>query len=147
MIPYINGKAVEDPDILPRQAKHKMTLYNVFIDRFYDGDTLNQPDPLDSVLPPAQYLGGDISGLIHQLNNGYFDSKINSKIELDPKNKNFGKVVYNIKKGNQYYLDSIKTDIKSKELDSIYELNKPKTKRHRNTQHATPPPAPTWCPR
>ena len=60
-------------------------------------------------------------------NNGYFDSKINSKIELDPKNKNFGKVVYNIKKGNQYYLDSIKTDIKSKELDSIYELNKPKT--------------------
>ena len=60
-------------------------------------------------------------------NNGYFDSKINSKIELDPKNKNFGKVVYNIKKGNQYYLDSIKTDIKSKELDSIYELNRPKT--------------------
>ena len=60
-------------------------------------------------------------------NNGYFDSKINSKIELDPKNKNFGKVVYNIIKGNQYYLDSIKTDIKSKELDSIFELNKPKT--------------------
>ena len=61
VLSYINGKAVQDPANLPRQAKHKMTLYNVFIDRFYDGDTLNQPVPLDSVLPPAQYLGGDLS--------------------------------------------------------------------------------------
>ena len=84
LIPYINGNAVEDPTILPRQAKHKMTLYNVFIDRFYDGDTLNQPEPLDSVLPPAQYLGGDISGLIHQLNNGYFDSLGINTIWISP---------------------------------------------------------------
>ena len=60
-------------------------------------------------------------------NNGYFDSKITSKIELDLKNKNFGNVIYNIQKGNQYYLDSIKTDIKSNDLDSIYESNKSKT--------------------
>ncbi len=60
-------------------------------------------------------------------NNGYFDSKITSKIELDLKNKNFGNVIYNIQKGNQYYLDSIKTDIISNDLDSIYESNKSKT--------------------
>ena len=84
LIPYINGKAVQDPAILPRQAKHKMTLYNVFIDRFYDGDTLNQPVPLDSVLPPAQYFGGDLSGLIQQLDNGYFDSLGVNTIWISP---------------------------------------------------------------
>ena len=73
LIPYIHGKVVQDPPLY-QEAKHKMTLYNVFIDRFHDGDTSNQPTPLDSVRPPAQYLGGDLIGLIQQLEKGYFDS-------------------------------------------------------------------------
>ena len=84
LIPFINGKAVQDPSILPRHAKHKMTLYNVFMDRFYDGDTTNQPLPLDSVLPKAQYFGGDLKGLTHQITNGYFDSLAINSIWISP---------------------------------------------------------------
>ena len=57
-------------------------------------------------------------------NNGYFKSKIDSKIIIDQRNDNYGKVVYNINLGNQYYLDSIKSNIESKVLDSIYNQNK-----------------------
>ena len=84
LIPFVNGKAVQNPSILPRQAKHKMALYNVFVDRFYDGDSTNQPRPLDSVLPPAQYFGGDLKGLSHQLNKGYFDSLAINTIWISP---------------------------------------------------------------
>jgi len=57
-------------------------------------------------------------------NNGYFNSEIKTKMIFNLKNNNYGKVVYNIDLGNQYYLDSIKTNIKSKVLDSIYKKNK-----------------------
>lgn len=56
-------------------------------------------------------------------NNGYFDAKINSSVEINKKNKRYGKVLYNIELGNQYYLDSIKFNIESKLLDSIYVNN------------------------
>ena len=56
-------------------------------------------------------------------NNGYFDANTSSKIEIDKNNSNYGKVTYNIQLGNQYYLDSIKSNIESKLLDSIYSNN------------------------
>ena len=56
-------------------------------------------------------------------NNGYFKSKISSDIEVDLNNKNYGKVIYKIDLGSQYYLDSIKTNIQSPLLDSIYTQN------------------------
>ena len=51
-------------------------------------------------------------------NNGYFDAKISSKVEIN--NDKYGKVIYDINLGNQYYLDSIKSNIQSSLLDSIY---------------------------
>ncbi len=56
-------------------------------------------------------------------NNGFFKSKIKTKIIIDQKNKSYGKVNYEIQLGNQYYLDSIKSNIESKVLDSIYNAN------------------------
>ena len=56
-------------------------------------------------------------------NNGYFDSEISSSIEINKKNQKFGKVIYNIDLGNQYYLDSIKSNIQSPILDSLYQKN------------------------
>jgi outer membrane protein assembly factor BamA len=56
-------------------------------------------------------------------NNGYFDSEISSIIEINKKNQKFGKVIYNIDLGNQYYLDSIKSNIQSPILDSLYQKN------------------------
>ena len=44
----------------------------------------NQPTPLDSVLPPAQYFGGDLKGLSNQLNKGYFDSLAINTIWISP---------------------------------------------------------------
>ncbi len=84
LIPILYGKPVHSSFELPRQAKHKMSLYNVFIDRFYDGESNNQPAPLDSVLPQAQFLGGDLKGLTHQINNGYFDSLAINSIWISP---------------------------------------------------------------
>lgn len=56
-------------------------------------------------------------------NNGYFDAEISSKVEVSEKNRRYGKIVYNINLGNRYYLDSIKSNIQSKLLDSIYLKN------------------------
>ena len=53
-------------------------------------------------------------------NNGYFNSKISSKTIINQNNNKFGKVVYNIKTGNQYALDSVSTNIESKVLESIF---------------------------
>ena len=53
-------------------------------------------------------------------NNGYFDAKITSKLVASQKNKSYGKIIYNVVLNNQYYLDSIKTNIESNLLDSIY---------------------------
>ena len=57
-------------------------------------------------------------------NNGFFKSKIQTKTIIDKKNKSYGKINYEITLGNQYYLDSIKSNIKSKVIDSIYIANK-----------------------
>ena len=70
-------------------------------------------------------------------NNGYFDSNIFSQIERNKKNKKFGKVIYKIERGNQYYLDSIKTNIESKILDSIYESNVSETFLKKNAPFNT----------
>ena len=57
-------------------------------------------------------------------NNGYFKSKVETKTIIDQKNNIYGKVIYNINLGNQYYLDSIKSNIESKIIDSIFNKNK-----------------------
>jgi outer membrane protein assembly factor BamA len=66
-------------------------------------------------------------------NNGYFNSKISSKVIIDQNNKKLGKVIYNVKTGNQYILDSISTNIESKVLESIFNLNIEKSILKSNT--------------
>ena len=66
-------------------------------------------------------------------NNGYFNSKISSKVIIDQNNNKFGKVIYDVKTGNQYILDSISTNIESEILDSIYNLNIEKSILKSNT--------------
>ena len=63
-------------------------------------------------------------------NNGYFDAKINSKIEIN--NNKYGNVIYDINLGSQYYLDSIKSNIQSSLLDSIYMINLSKSYLRKN---------------
>ena len=66
-------------------------------------------------------------------NNGYFNSKISSNTIIGQNNNKFGKVIYNIKTGNQYILDSISTNIESKILRSIFNSTKEKSILKPNT--------------
>ena len=56
---------------------------------------------------------------------GYFKSKVTSKIEKNEDKK--GTIAYYIEKGKPLFLDSIKTQIESPELDSIYKLKQDKS--------------------
>jgi glycosidase len=74
LIPLEYGVAIDDATKLGRMDYHGATIYNVFVDRFYNGDSTNDA-PLNSpeVLPPADYHGGDIRGVIQKINEGYFE--------------------------------------------------------------------------
>ena len=89
LIPLVKGKVAENIDELPRTAWQTNILYNVFIDRFLDGDsTNNKPLPDSIVLPKANYMGGDLLGVIKAVNNGYFDSLGVNSLWLSPVVKN-----------------------------------------------------------
>ena len=50
-------------------------IYSLMIDRFYDGNkSLNDPIEHDSLMDKANYMGGDLQGVINKLNENYFDS-------------------------------------------------------------------------
>ena len=50
-------------------------LYSIMIDRFYDGDkSINSFIKHDSLENKANYMGGDLQGIIDKINSEYFDS-------------------------------------------------------------------------
>ena len=54
---------------------HDAIIYSALIDRFDDGDTtINKPIIHDSLFKKANYMGGDLQGIINKLKSGYFDS-------------------------------------------------------------------------
>ncbi len=53
----------------------KGVIYSLMIDRFYDGDKSNSvPVKHDSLSAKANYMGGDLQGVLDKLKSGYFDS-------------------------------------------------------------------------
>jgi len=89
-IPLKFGKVIDNTDDLTRTDYESAVIYNVFVDRFYNGDSTND-EPINDpklVLPPADFHGGDITGVIHKLNEGYFDSLGVNTIWLSPIVKN-----------------------------------------------------------
>ncbi len=88
LIPLQNGKVVNNTSKLPRDDFHSAVIYNIMVDRFYNGDTTNDPQPLDSVLPPAQYHGGDLEGIAQKFEDGYFDSLGINTLWISPIVKN-----------------------------------------------------------
>jgi cyclomaltodextrinase / maltogenic alpha-amylase / neopullulanase len=72
-IPLRKGNVQIKPDLTDRFDHHQKIIYNVFMDRFVDGNTKNNrklPDSL--VLPAANYHGGDIAGMRKKIEDGYF---------------------------------------------------------------------------
>src|SRR5262249_12416172 len=48
------------------------TIYFVFVDRFFDGDTSNDGTTPGGVFPPGAYQGGDWAGVTKKITDGYF---------------------------------------------------------------------------
>lgn len=74
LIPLQKGDVVMDPKLLNRTDKEAQIIYNVFVDRFYDGNPAND-EPINDpklVLPKADYYGGDIVGITDKVKEGYF---------------------------------------------------------------------------
>jgi cyclomaltodextrinase / maltogenic alpha-amylase / neopullulanase len=89
LIPLEKGKVITDASLLNRFDLHAAMLYNVFVDRFVNGEPNNDKHLPDSiVLPPANYYGGDISGVLKRLEEGYFSELGVNTLWLSPLVKN-----------------------------------------------------------
>ncbi len=89
LIPLDYGVPVSSTAQLTRTDYHAAVIYNVFVDRFCNGDTSNDEPITDgSVLPKANFQGGDLSGIIQQLKKGYFDSLGVNTLWISPIMKN-----------------------------------------------------------
>jgi glycosidase len=84
-IPLAYGKPIVEADQLDRMDKHAMMMYFLLIDRFENGDSLNDfPVNDPAIHPKANYYGGDLQGVIDKINTNYFDSLGVNTIWLSP---------------------------------------------------------------
>ena len=64
-------------------------LYALMVDRFYDGDSSNNhPVQHPELLPQANFMGGDLQGVLAKLEAGYFDSLHVNTLWISPINQN-----------------------------------------------------------
>ncbi|MFN4122279.1 MAG: alpha-amylase family glycosyl hydrolase [Flavobacteriales bacterium] len=89
LITLHKGKVIDNMENVNRFDYHSMVLYFIMVDRFLDGDTSNTK-PIDdpSILPPANYHGGDLKGITKKLRDGYFDRLGVNAIWISPINQN-----------------------------------------------------------
>jgi glycosidase len=75
LVPLEKRKVVLKPEQINRSDKEAKIIYNVFVDRFYNGNPGND-EPINDpsiVLPKADYFGGDIAGVTAKVKEGYFN--------------------------------------------------------------------------
>ncbi len=64
-------------------------LYALMVDRFYDGESRNNhPVKHPNLLPQANFMGGDLHGVLKKLESGYFDSLHVNTLWISPINQN-----------------------------------------------------------
>ena len=79
-------------------------IYSLMIDRFNDGDpSLNKPVVHDSLSDKANYMGGDLQGVIDKINNNYFDSLGVNIIWISPVNDNPNEAFREYPAPHRYY--------------------------------------------
>jgi cyclomaltodextrinase / maltogenic alpha-amylase / neopullulanase len=88
LIPLENGHVITQTNELKRTDHHTQIMYFMMVDRFANGDLSNDPIPLDSVLPKAQYLGGDLKGIQQKMKAGFFEQLGVNTIWLSPISQN-----------------------------------------------------------
>ncbi|MFT5919151.1 MAG: cyclomaltodextrinase [Granulosicoccus sp.] len=84
-----NGVPVLNKADVPRQDWHSAQLYFMMVDRFINGDTLND-DPLvdPDVHYKANYQGGDLTGIHQTLDKGYFEDLSMNTVWVSPITQN-----------------------------------------------------------
>lgn len=89
LIPLSNGQVISDPRQLDSSDWHNSVMYFMMIDRFFDGDTLNNEIVKDErILAKAQYFGGDINGITQKIRAGYFHQLGVNTIWISPITQN-----------------------------------------------------------
>ena len=73
LIPLQRGRVITNSDDLVRSDWHRMIMYMLMVDRFYDGDpSNNRPLNIPEVHYMADWFGGDFVGITRKIENGYF---------------------------------------------------------------------------
>jgi glycosidase len=73
LLPLEEGHVITDPAKLTREDKQAMIMYFLMVDRFRNGDLKNDAPLKDkNVDNKLNFQGGDLSGIIQTIDNGYF---------------------------------------------------------------------------
>ncbi|MGE5424583.1 MAG: alpha-amylase family glycosyl hydrolase, partial [Syntrophothermus sp.] len=73
LIPVIDGKVLTDPADLTREDHEAMIIYNLMIDRFFNGNTQNDLPVKDSLVDKRlNFMGGDLPGILDKIEENYF---------------------------------------------------------------------------
>ncbi|MFC2085425.1 alpha-amylase family glycosyl hydrolase, partial [Bacteroidota bacterium] len=79
-------------------------IYSLMIDRFSDGNPENNnPVIHDSLNSKANYMGGDLKGIVEKINSGYFDSLGINILWVSPVYDNPNKAYREYPAPNRYY--------------------------------------------
>ncbi len=89
LIPLDNGKIITETAQLKRTDFHTQIMYFLLVDRFVDGNKNNTRKVNDaSILPKANYYGGDLQGVLDKIKDDYFTNLGINTIWLSPITQN-----------------------------------------------------------
>ena len=88
LIPLEKGQIITDASQLSRTDFHTQIMYFLLVDRFNDGNLENTKKVDDTILPIANYYGGDLQGVLDKINEGYFSELGINTIWLSPITQN-----------------------------------------------------------
>jgi len=89
LIPLEDGAPLRRAEQLSREDWHQARLYFLMVDRFKNGNPQNdQPVPDPDIKPMANYMGGDLEGVLQVFQSGYFDSLGVNTVWLSPITQN-----------------------------------------------------------
>lgn len=85
LVPLSNGEIVLTASQLSRSDMQSSIMYFMMVDRFMDGNPdNNRPTNDKAILPIANNLGGDISGITQKIEDGYFQNLGINTIWISP---------------------------------------------------------------
>jgi cyclomaltodextrinase len=75
LVPLEDGKVLTDAKNLTRTDREAMVMYFLMVDRFKNGKPENDAPLKDKEIDPkVNYMGGDLAGIIREIEDGYFSN-------------------------------------------------------------------------